>query len=484
MGLALKNSSDKFIERRSAFSFHWKRIFSVIEVLDGLSQIIPKDGRKLVTGDSKETLTLYQKLPFKTIICSVILLSFLIIMLLLIPASNTQTGIVNLHRIKLPTVNVQIVSAYSPLSSYSPEQSVNTDDARKEKSEYTTTRETQEKNLHFRYLVEHKKLELYKAQDVQQQVKISSDNKKRLSDHSPTENNLSSKGKSVAVKVLNTVQSKKTVSLDADKNSSLEIKKQKACDNLHKKRKLCVEKTEINACNSERTSTLTCDPRTNKIEVANPSARQEGRRSMLFDAQTNKTIELPTQHISLVDLNIPSVESSERVKDQARNYENNLQNQSRQTQNGNQKITFHPGRLVHNGSSSDSLSRNDNSTILIEKIQSIKPDTSTGNNSSLLSPSMNDELSLVCTPNGIRLVAGNEGSITCNIHNNDKTTHEVHLECLGLERTGLNCYINGTPSTSEILVEASSAKTFLVAAIAPPIPTLVQGHYPFIIRAD
>lgn len=437
-----------------------------------------------MTRDRKRILSLYQKLPFKMIMCSVVLLSCLIIILLLIPAPDPQTGIVILDRIKLPTVNVQIVSAYSPLSSYSSEQSVNTDEAKKEKSEYTPPRETQEKNLHIRNLVEHKKLELYKAQDLQQPVKISDANEKRLSDHSPNENNLSSKGKSVAAKVLNTVQSKKVVSLDTDKNSSLEIKKQQACDKLLKKRKFCIDKMEINACNSKRTSTLTCDPRTNKIEVANPSPGQEGRSSVLFDAQTNKTVELTSDHTSLVDMNILSIDSPERVKDQAQNYENNLQNQSRQTQNGNQKIPFQPNRLVNNGSSGDSTLRNDNSTTLIDKIQSIKPDTSASNNSSLLSPSVNHELSLDCTPDGIRLVTVNDGSITCTIHNNDKIAHEVHLECLGLERTGINCYINGTPDASVILVEAISAKTFQVSAIAPPIPTLVQGHYPFIIRAN
>lgn len=436
-----------------------------------------------MTRDRKRILSLYQKLPFKMIMCSVVLLSCLIIILLLIPAPDPQTGIVNLDRIKLLTVNVQIVSAYSPLSSYSSEQSVNTDEAKKEKSEYTPPREIQEKNLHFRNLVEHKKLELYKAQDFQQPVKISDANEKRLSDHSPTENNLSSKGKSAAAKVLNTVQSKKVVSLDANKNNNLEFKKQQACDKLHKKRNFCIDKMEINACISKRTSTLTCDPRTNKIEVANPSPGQEGRSSVLFDTETNKTVELTSDHTSLVDMNILSIDSPERVKDQARNYENDLQNQSRQT-HGNQKIPLHPNRLVNNGSSGDSTLRNDNSTTLIDKIQSITADTSAGNNSFLLSPSMNDELSLDCTPDGIRLVTVNVGSITCTIHNNDKIVHEVHLECLGLERTGINCYINGTPDASVILVESSSAKTFQVSAIAPPIPTLVQGHYPFIIRAN
>lgn len=287
-------------------------------------------------------------------------------------------------------------------------------------------------------------------------------------------------------------QQKKLLLININKNKDTDVRKLLICDNEHKKKKYCIRETEDNACNLIRhvhsKNSFICSPQINKIKVPNHSTGEEEKMRKRPNLQINQTIDVPAKRTHFANIKMSSDDTPTTEENQVQTDSNTNKNQLRQIQSKFSEISVNSNSFANNNSDGIVHNNNDNVnanfTTKKSDIQLIDRDLSPRNSSRLIVSSENDELALDCTPYGINLVTENKGSITCTVHNNDYSAHEVKLKCLGLESTGIYCYINGTPNADEILVEASSVKSFRVSAIIPPIPTLVKGLYPFTISAN
>jgi hypothetical protein len=78
---------------------------------------------------------------------------------------------------------------------------------------------------------------------------------------------------------------------------------------------------------------------------------------------------------------------------------------------------------------------------------------------------------------------GEEASINCAIENRTSEPIEIVVECLGLEDTGIECYIDGGYTMRSTLSQVSNTNfsVVLISNSSPPVPA---GSYPFTIRVD
>jgi hypothetical protein len=92
---------------------------------------------------------------------------------------------------------------------------------------------------------------------------------------------------------------------------------------------------------------------------------------------------------------------------------------------------------------------------------------------------------LKCNPTDIQMMPGTESSILCTAENKIPEPIELAIGCLGLDGTGVECYINGEDSpTGTILLKELSDTNFsmlIASESSPPVPV---GSYPFSINAE
>jgi hypothetical protein len=102
-------------------------------------------------------------------------------------------------------------------------------------------------------------------------------------------------------------------------------------------------------------------------------------------------------------------------------------------------------------------------------------------NGSLIEPTF----TLKCNPTDIIMMPGTESSIFCTAENKVPEPIELAIRCLGLDGTGVECYINGedSPPGTISLKELSDTNfsILLASASSPPAPV---GSYPFSINAE
>jgi hypothetical protein len=96
---------------------------------------------------------------------------------------------------------------------------------------------------------------------------------------------------------------------------------------------------------------------------------------------------------------------------------------------------------------------------------------------------LEDRLSMQCNPPEVEVKPGEDASINCTIENKSSETIEIAVGCLGLEDTGIQCYINGEYPMRSTLSEMSDTdfSIVLVSSSSPPVPA---GSYPFVISVD
>jgi type IV secretory pathway VirB10-like protein len=96
---------------------------------------------------------------------------------------------------------------------------------------------------------------------------------------------------------------------------------------------------------------------------------------------------------------------------------------------------------------------------------------------------LEDRLSVHCNPLEVEVKPGEDASINCTIENKGSEPIEIVAGCLGLEDTGIRCYINGEYPMIGTLSEMSDTdfSIVLVSSSSPPVPA---GSYPFIISVD
>ena len=96
---------------------------------------------------------------------------------------------------------------------------------------------------------------------------------------------------------------------------------------------------------------------------------------------------------------------------------------------------------------------------------------------------LEDRLSMQCNPPEVEVKPGEDASINCTIENKSSETIEIVVGCLGLEDTGIQCYINREYPMRSTLSEMSDTdfSIVLVSSSSPPVPA---GSYPFIISLD
>ena len=73
-----------------------------------------------------------------------------------------------------------------------------------------------------------------------------------------------------------------------------------------------------------------------------------------------------------------------------------------------------------------------------------------------------DSFTLKCQPADIQMTPGTERSIYCTAENKIPKPIELAIGCLGLDGTGMECYING---------EGYSTGTVLLKELSDPVPT-------------
>jgi hypothetical protein len=92
---------------------------------------------------------------------------------------------------------------------------------------------------------------------------------------------------------------------------------------------------------------------------------------------------------------------------------------------------------------------------------------------------------LKCHPTDIQMMPGTERSIFCTVENKVPESIELAIACLGLDGTGIECYIDGenSPIGTILLKELSNTNfsILLASESSPPVPI---GSYPFSINAE
>ena len=93
--------------------------------------------------------------------------------------------------------------------------------------------------------------------------------------------------------------------------------------------------------------------------------------------------------------------------------------------------------------------------------------------------------SLLCAPDRIIILENTQGSIVCTIHNESPLPIKLQLKCLGLEGTGIRCFINDYFKSGTIVVKEKSTKTFPVVAVTSFTPEGEEmKSYPITISAN
>ena len=96
-----------------------------------------------------------------------------------------------------------------------------------------------------------------------------------------------------------------------------------------------------------------------------------------------------------------------------------------------------------------------------------------------------NSFSLLCTPDRIIILENTQGSIVCTIHNESPLPIKLQLKCLGLEGTGIRCFINDYFKSGTIVVKEKSTKTFPVVAVTSFTPEGEEmKSYPITISAN
>jgi hypothetical protein len=96
-----------------------------------------------------------------------------------------------------------------------------------------------------------------------------------------------------------------------------------------------------------------------------------------------------------------------------------------------------------------------------------------------------DSFTLKCHPTDIQMKPGTERSILCTAENKIPKPIELTIGCLGLDGTGMECYINGEGySTGTILLKELSDRNFSLLVASESSPPVPRGSYPFSINAE
>ena len=83
------------------------------------------------------------------------------------------------------------------------------------------------------------------------------------------------------------------------------------------------------------------------------------------------------------------------------------------------------------------------------------------------------------------MMPGTERSIFCTAENKVPEPIELAIGCLGLDGTGIECYINGEDHpTGIILLKGLSDKNFPIHIASKSSPPIPAGSYPFSIIAE
>lgn len=96
-----------------------------------------------------------------------------------------------------------------------------------------------------------------------------------------------------------------------------------------------------------------------------------------------------------------------------------------------------------------------------------------------------DSFTLKCHPTDIQMTPGTERSILCTAENKISQPIKLAIGCLGLDGTGMECYINGEDySTGTVLLKELSARNFSILIASESSPPVPRGSYPFSINAE
>jgi hypothetical protein len=92
---------------------------------------------------------------------------------------------------------------------------------------------------------------------------------------------------------------------------------------------------------------------------------------------------------------------------------------------------------------------------------------------------------LKCHPTDIQMMPGTERSIFCTAENKIPEPIELAIGCLGLEGTGVECFIDREASpTGTLLLEELSDTNFSILISSESSPPVPVGSYPFSINAE
>jgi hypothetical protein len=96
-----------------------------------------------------------------------------------------------------------------------------------------------------------------------------------------------------------------------------------------------------------------------------------------------------------------------------------------------------------------------------------------------------DSFTLKCHPTDIQMKPGTERSILCTAENKIPKPIELTIGCLGLDGTGMECYINGEGySTGTVLLKELSDRDFSILIASESSPPVPRRSYPFSINAE
>jgi hypothetical protein len=110
---------------------------------------------------------------------------------------------------------------------------------------------------------------------------------------------------------------------------------------------------------------------------------------------------------------------------------------------------------------------------------------SSGNHSNTDGSVVEATFTLKCNPTDIQMMPGTERSIFCTAENKIHEPIELAIGCLGLDGTGVECYIDGEDSlTGTILLKELSNRNFSILIASESSPPVPVGSYPFSINAE
>jgi hypothetical protein len=151
----------------------------------------------------------------------------------------------------------------------------------------------------------------------------------------------------------------------------------------------------------------------------------------------------------------------------------------------NETISLNDYITQDNANNSQNLT-NIHSTALVVTTSNNTNNASSGQNYNINGSIIEEAtFNLKCHPTDIQMMPGTERSIFCTAENKIPEPIELTIGCLGLEGTGVECFIDREDSsTGTLLLKELSDTNFSILVSSESSPPVPVGSYPFSINAQ